>query len=105
MSTLAATSLALALSAALLALLAWRDPKRLRNRLPPGPEPLPPGLRRRLGWASLLPGLVLAFAGQWPALLIWLAACCSLGWALTQWLAPAAMLNEPDADTDSHLTG
>lgn len=89
MSTVAATLLALALSTALLGLLAWRDPKRLRNRLRPGPEPLPPGLRRALGWASLLPGLVLAFVGQWPALLIWLGACCSLGWALTQVLAPA----------------
>jgi len=100
MSTLAVTGLALALSAALLALLAWRDPKRLRNALPPGPAPLSPGLRRRLGWASLLPGLALAFAGQWPALLIWLGACCSLGWALTQWLAPTSVLAEPDTDTD-----
>lgn len=89
MSTLAATLLALALSTSLLALLAWRDPKRLRNSLLPGPEPLAPGLRRGLGWASLLPGLALAFTAQWPALLIWLGACCSLGWALTQWLAPA----------------
>lgn len=94
MSTLPASLLAIGFSLALLTVLALRDPKRLRTSgiaaANPTRAPLPRGAHRMLGWASLLPGLALSAYGQWPALLIWLGACCSLGWALTQVLAPAS---------------
>lgn len=94
MSTLSASLLAIAFSLILLIVLALRDPKRIRTSglavQTSAPVPLSRGARRMLGWSSLLPGLALAAADQWPALLIWLGACCSLGWALTQWLAPAS---------------
>jgi len=74
-------------SAAPLLLLALRDPKRLRS------------LRRRtlatargrrgLGGAAVLPGLILAGAGQWPAFLLWLGTLLSGGWLLVQLLALA----------------
>ncbi|TAJ55081.1 MAG: hypothetical protein EPN60_16485 [Nevskiaceae bacterium] len=99
MSTLAASLLALLPSAVVLVPLALRDPKRLRN-LPDSPRaPLPPGTRRLLGALLPLPGLALGLAGQWPALLIWLGASCSFGWALTQWLAPGSAA-PPDPEFD-----
>lgn len=94
MSTLPASLLAIAFSLILLTVLALRDPKRIRTSgfavQASAPTPLSRGARSALGWSSLLPGLALTAAGQWPALLIWLGACCSLGWALTQLFAPAS---------------
>ncbi|ROH92076.1 hypothetical protein ED208_06825 [Stagnimonas aquatica] len=98
MSTLVATLAALLPTAALLALLAWRDPKRLRSGTATGVRPLPRGRRRLLGWLAPLPGLLLALLGLWPALLIWLGLSGSLGWALTQALAPASDPGGGDAD-------
>lgn len=84
-------SCAILASCVVLAPLAWRDPKRLRAALRLGQE-LRPALsrlqRRVLGWTGILPGLMLALAGQWPAFLIWLGAAAALGWALAQGLAP-----------------
>lgn len=97
MSTLSATLAALLPTAALLALLAWRDPKRLRSGAANQVRPLPPGPRRLLGWLAPLPGLLLALLGLWPALLIWLGLSGSLGWALTQALAPTT---DPGGDAD-----
>lgn len=94
MSTLTASLLAIGFSLILLTVLALRDPKRIRtsglDMQASVPTPLSRGARGALGWSSLLPGLALTAAGQWPALLIWLGACCSLGWALTQLFAPAS---------------
>lgn len=101
MSTLAYSLAALAPSFAALALLALRDPKRLRNRHPgtAAHEPLSTAARRGLAIGSLLPGPVLAVSGQWPVLLIWLGATCTLGWALTQALAPTGSADD-DAVVD-----
>lgn len=97
MSTLSATLAALLPTVALLALLAWRDPKRLRSGGGAEVRPLPRGPRRLLGWLVPLPGLALALLGLWPALLIWLGLSGSLGWALTQALAPTT---DPGGDAD-----
>ncbi|MDP3858945.1 MAG: hypothetical protein Q8Q73_14410 [Stagnimonas sp.] len=99
MSTLAASLLALLPSTVLLVLLALRDPKRLRNLPGNGQTPLTPGQRRALATLLPFPGLALGLFGQWPALLIWLGASCSLGWALTQWLAPGSAA-PPDPEFD-----
>lgn len=98
MSTLSATLAALLPTAALLALLAWRDPKRLRSGGAGPVRPLPRGPRRLLGWLAPLPGLLLALMGLWPALLIWLGLSGSLGWALTQALAPSSQTGSGDSD-------
>lgn len=76
---------AILVSFALLLPIALRDPKRLRSLRRPVPQP---GRERMLlGWGSLLPGLVLALLGQWPAFLIWLGAVTTLAWLLVQLLA------------------
>ncbi len=85
MSTYAFAALASLLSLLLLLPIALRDPKRLRSIRRPAPKP---GRERAiLGWGSLLPGLVLALLGQWPAWLIWLGTVTTLGWLLVQLLA------------------
>lgn len=74
-------------SGAAMFVLAWRDPKRLRNlewNLHSRPVPLPPAMRRGLGVFSLLPGLALAISGLWIPFLIWLGGSCTCGWLLTQ---------------------
>lgn len=100
MSTLIASALALSCSAVPLTVLALRDPKRLRNESSSNFSPLPRKQRRLLGWLVPAPGLVLVILSAWPALLIWLGTSCSLGWALTQWLAPAGDDLPAEADPD-----
>lgn len=99
MNTLTASLLALLPSALLLGTLSLRDPKRLRNLPNSTRAPLPSGTRRGLAALLPLPGVLLGLLGQWPALLIWLGASCSLGWALTQWLAPGGTA-PPESDPD-----
>lgn len=100
MSTLIASALALGGSALSLTVLALRDPKRLRNESSSHFKPLTRNQRRLLGWLVPVPGLVLVIIAAWPALLIWLGTSCSLGWALTQWLAPAGDDLPAEADLD-----
>ncbi|MDB5970198.1 MAG: hypothetical protein JWQ90_2648 [Hydrocarboniphaga sp.] len=77
----------------MLALIALRDPKRLRS--------LPrtaPAMRRASAWTprqrriavliALSPAPLLIAAGAWPALLIWLGALLAGGWLWVNWLAP-----------------
>ncbi|AXQ29358.1 hypothetical protein D0B54_11930 [Solimonas sp. K1W22B-7] len=85
MSTYALAAIASLASLLLVLPIALRDPKRLRSLRRPVPRA---GAERRvLGWGTLLPGLGLALAGQWPAFLIWLGAVTTLGWLLVQLLA------------------
>jgi hypothetical protein len=91
MTTAIWSILAIAISLSALLPLALRDPKRLRSAVRLGAAPqdaLGVTRRRRLGWVSVTPGLLLALAGQWPAFLIWLGAAAACGWALAQGLAP-----------------
>ncbi|MGQ0620495.1 MAG: hypothetical protein ACT4QA_11345 [Panacagrimonas sp.] len=91
MTTLIWALCAVFASLAALAPLALRDPKRLRTaaRLGARPRPaFPESQRRLLAWSSVVPGLVLALCGQWPAFLIWLGTATASGWALAQGLAP-----------------
>ena len=95
MSTAAAAMFALLPSLALLWLIAWRDPKRLRSlpRTPAAAKPVKAWTRpqRRLAAAaSLLPAPLLIAAGAWPALLIWLGAVLAGCWLWVIWLAPPA---------------
>ena len=94
--SLTATAALLALIASLvpLALIGWRDPKRLRNRyrqqpvgVSPPPAPLAAGVRRVLWLGVAVPGGVLLGLGLWPALIIWLGALTAAGWALVHLLA------------------
>jgi hypothetical protein len=83
-------TLAILFSAALVWVLGQRDPKRLRNittAAASNPARLSRGLRRLLGWMTLVPGLVLMLLGQWWAFLVWLGALCVLGWITSQRLA------------------
>jgi len=90
-----ASVIAVLISAILLAILGRHDPKRLRNRSrevatgmsTPG---LTRGMRRLLGWLVLVPGVVLTVIDQWWAFLIWMGACCALGWVTTHLLSSAA---------------
>lgn len=89
------------LSLALLGLLAWRDPKRLRvlARLHGRSRPAwPLAIRRTLGLGSLLPGLGLMLSGHWAAWLIWMSSVAAGGWTLSLRLAPrsAHELSGPD---------
>lgn len=91
MTTLLWAASAVLASLFALAPLALRDPKRLRTARRLGATPrsaLRDSWRRVFGWAGLLPGLILAMAGQWPAFLIWLGAASATGWALAQGLSP-----------------
>ncbi len=68
--------------------LALNDPKRLRSlRLASRSGGLP---RPLLAAVTLLPGLLLAASGHWPAFLIWLGATAAGGWLLVQILAYSA---------------
>ncbi|MES0873778.1 hypothetical protein [Sinimarinibacterium thermocellulolyticum] len=69
-----------------LLVLALRDPKRLRSHRA-AQRGAKPGERRALALASLLPGLVLAALGAWPAFLIWLGGIATGGWLIVLWLA------------------
>lgn len=85
MSTDALSALTIFVSLLLLLPIALRDPKRLRSIDRSAPKP---GRERALlGWGSLLPGLVLALLGEWPAFLIWLGGVTTLAWLLVQLLA------------------
>lgn len=71
---------ALVSSLALLWVLAFADPKRLR--LARMPQRLSQGQRRWLSVFTLVPGAALVFAGLWPAFLLWLGAVLVGGWLL-----------------------
>jgi hypothetical protein len=76
---------AILISATLLAVLARRDPKRLRNiEASDAPTPLRPQVRRLLGWLVPAPGILLMLLGEWWAFLVWLGALCTLGWIASQ---------------------
>ncbi|WP_028009556.1 hypothetical protein [Solimonas flava] len=81
------TLLAIACSAAVLLLIGRRDPKRLRAAGRCDLAPYSAAQRRGLAAAALLPGLLLALAGQSAGVVIWLGASVALGWLLTQMLA------------------
>lgn len=88
---------AVIVSATIVLLIAYRDPKRLRaaasGRAARGRKPLQalaPASRRLLAAALLLPGVLLALAGESAAFMIWLGAVTALGWVAAQLLAPAA---------------
>jgi hypothetical protein len=93
---------AILLSAALIGVLARRDPKRLRNievadaAFPP--SPLSAQMRSLLGWLVFAPGVVLMVLGEWWAFLVWLGALCVLGWVASQ----AWAIRSADAGTPSH---
>lgn len=89
---IAATLLAIGFSAVQLWLLGRHDPKRLRTASD-SRRPLKPfnrAQRRTLTIAVLLPGALLAAAGQSAGFIIWLGATVAIGWLLTQLLAAAA---------------
>lgn len=79
--------LAAAASLAALLQLAIDDPKRRRSLRLATHGPRRPGVRRMLGAAALLPGIVLATTAQWTAWLIWLGLSLALGWVLVLVLA------------------
>ena len=84
-----AASVSILMSALLIGALGWKDPKRLRNvRAGVRAQPFSHATRRVLGWLIPLPGLVLMLMGAWWALLAWLGASCTLGWAVATWLSP-----------------
>lgn len=66
--------------------LALGDPKRLRSRRLRR-RPAGRAKRRVLAGLSLIPGVALAIASQWPAILIWLGGLTVSGWLLVLWLA------------------
>lgn len=89
---ISASLIAIAFSAAILIVLGHRDPKRLRST--PGnsiavvrANALSSRTRATLGWLSVLPGAVLAIAGEWSAFFIWLGATCVCGWVTAQVLS------------------
>lgn len=76
---------AIATSSFALALLALRDPKRLRAVARLGvevPAPASRARRRMLASVALFPGLALMLIGHWPAFLIWLGTTAMVGWVL-----------------------
>lgn len=72
-------------SLAALLWLAWGDPKRRRSQRRRGGHS--PAQRRLLAAVILLPGLALAFSGEWPAFLIWLGFAATAGWGAAMTLA------------------
>lgn len=71
--------------------LARHDPKRLRSiRLRHHIKPHVRRTRQFYGAIVLLPGIVLALRGDWPAFLIWMGALIASGWLLVQILAARA---------------
>ncbi len=81
----------IAVTAALLALLALHDPKRVRTVARAGGQRGPTfgkPTRVAFGTASIAPGVLLALYGAWPAFLLWFGTSCAVGWLLTVILAP-----------------
>lgn len=72
----------LATSSALIALLCLNDPKRRRALGLPG-APNNSARRRLMVCAAILPGLILAIAGDAAAFLLWLGGCAVTGWLIT----------------------
>lgn len=92
------------ISVALLAVLAARDPKRLRNH--PGLRGTTPHskLRRRLlAYASVVPGVALIAYGELVAMTIWLGVVTTLGWLLVITLAPRSNQGADSAIADAPL--
>lgn len=94
MNTLSASLLTIAVSLCALAVLAWRDPERLRaSGRGGGPAEQSPmlgaGRRRALAAAALAPGAILVVSGEWAGLVIWAGALLIGGWALASGLAKA----------------
>jgi hypothetical protein len=79
-------ALTLTLSLLPLIALALRDPKRLRSRRS-ARRGASRAERRVFAMASLVPGVLLAAVGQWPAFLIWLGGIAIAGWLLALSLA------------------
>lgn len=75
------------LSALPMAWLAWGDPKRLRVSGQRRRKAHGPRMRALLAIAALLPGVSLAFHSV-AAVLIWLGAVTTLGWAIAEAFAP-----------------
>ncbi len=90
---IASSVAAVLFSLACLGVLAWRDPKRLRNLARDTHTPalrersLRDGPRRLLGWLVLAPAPVLIVAGEWWAFLVWVGVMCTAGWMAAQMLA------------------
>ena len=75
------------LSALPLTWLAWRDPKRMRVSGRRDRAPLSSRIRGLLTLCVLALGGVLAFYSA-AAVLIWLGAVTTVGWAISEGLAP-----------------
>lgn len=86
MTTDACSAISIAVSLLPLLVLALRDPKRLRSRRS-AQRGAATRERRALATTSLVPGVVLALMGEWPAFLIWLGSVAAVGWLLVLWLA------------------
>jgi len=86
MSTDLCSAIAIAVSLLPVLTLALRDPKRLRSRRS-AQRTAAASERRVLAVLALVPGLVLATLGQWPAFLIWLGSVSAAGWLLVLWLS------------------
>ncbi|MBX5460821.1 MAG: hypothetical protein IRZ28_06985 [Steroidobacteraceae bacterium] len=82
---------AILLSTSFIAVLARRDPKRLRNLASAharfSPSPLSARVRRLLGVLVPVPGVALMLLGAWWAFLVWLGALCIAGWIASRALA------------------
>jgi hypothetical protein len=90
-STLIALLCATAVSAAMLAMLALHDPKRVRTVARGGGRrgrTFAKATRFGFGCVAIAPGVLLAVYGEWPAFLLWLGASCAVGWLLAVVLAP-----------------
>ncbi|MEC9406759.1 MAG: hypothetical protein VX549_05740 [Pseudomonadota bacterium] len=75
------------LSALPMAWLAWGDPKRLRVSGQRQRKAHTPRTRALLATTALLPGVVLLFHSA-AAVLIWLGAVTTMGWAISEAFAP-----------------
>jgi len=89
-STLIALLCAVAASAAMLAMLALRDPKRVRTVARGGERgrTFSKPARIAFGCAAIAPGFLLTMYGEWPAFLLWFGTSCAVGWLLAVVLAP-----------------
>ncbi len=82
---------AVGVTTALLSLLALHDPKRVRTAARAGVtrgRTFGKPARVVFGSGSIVPGIVLAVNGDWPAFLLWIGVSCAIGWMLTIALAP-----------------
>ncbi len=90
-STLIALLGSICVTAAMLAMLALHDPKRVRTVARAGGQrgrTFGKPARVAFGTASIVPGVVLGVYGEWPAFLLWFGTSCAVGWLLTVVLAP-----------------